>query len=164
MVLQAEAEQTIKRYANQQQFALLKKFKQRGTLGEKQLTTDLWLTEQQARELGYDALPGQDFLLSPTEPRTTTTKWGKTEQNLYGYIPTPQSAEQPTIEPISNIPPGESDLLFLTRIFPSTSIEESSQHIINLIENDPQQLVKEITAVGRNADTEQLLKALDLDL
>uniref|UniRef100_A0A6H1ZL88 Uncharacterized protein n=1 Tax=viral metagenome TaxID=1070528 RepID=A0A6H1ZL88_9ZZZZ len=162
MVLQAEAEQTIKRYANQQQFALLKKFKQRGTLGEKQLTTDLWLTEQQARELGYDALPGQDFLLSPTEPRTTTTKWGKTEQNLYGYIPTPQSAEQPTIEPISNIPPGESDLLFLTRIFPSTSIEESSQHIINLIENDPQQLVKEITAVGRNADTEQLLKALDL--
>ncbi|GAI45277.1 unnamed protein product [marine sediment metagenome] len=67
-----------KEYATPEQFELLKKFKKQGTLAEKELTRELWLTYEQAFELGYDVAEGEEFLLSPTERKP---------EALYGGIP-----------------------------------------------------------------------------
>ena len=78
-----------KEYASPKQLELLKRYLKEGTLGKKQLTKPLWLTSPQARELGYETPEGEDFLLSPTQPK---------EGALYGGIPLPITPVLPAFE------------------------------------------------------------------
>src|SRR3990167_10663127 len=81
-------------YADWKQFELLKKKKRLGQLPTTQLTTPLWLTNRQAKELGYDVPEGEDFLLEPSAPERPA---------LFGKIPPPTMPEPSPI--ISTVAP-----------------------------------------------------------
>src|SRR3990167_6658520 len=81
---------STKEFASPEQFNLLKKFKQEGTLARKQLTRPLWLTKEQAKELGYNQ-GESDFQLTPGEI---------TGDAIAGGLP------QPTIETVEPLTTG----------------------------------------------------------
>ncbi len=130
-----------KEYANPQQFDILKSSLSEGTLGQKQLTRDLWLTSQQAKELGYNVPEGQDFKLTPTEK---------------GGVPLPE------------IKPPEPDLL---AGFDTKSQEEITTNAIQtvfpdfkditsfntLLQTEPNLVTDTFLTGGRTADKEMLL-------
>ena len=57
-----------KTYASDLQFNILKDRKAKGTLGTAPLASDLWLTADQAKELGFNSGEA-DFHLTPTPPQ-----------------------------------------------------------------------------------------------
>ncbi len=123
-------------YATQEQFDLLKKYKEQGTLAEKELTTNLWLTGRQATELGYKVTPGEDFLLQTGEARA---------RHLYGEI----------------VPPDVPSLL--QRVYPEKfkkSPETAVQDIIGLAQQDTEAFLTDLRQRGRNPDTEDLVRTL----
>ena len=156
-------ENQTKEYATLKQFELLKKFKAQGTLQKKMLTRDLWLTNRQALELGYDVPKGEDFLLSPTEKKVTVSKFGWEEEALYGGVPLPPP-EEPTVQlegigvPEFELP--EFDISkIISRIYsdkPDITVDE----VDALVQEDPDKFLDDLIARGRTPDTENLLRVL----
>ena len=132
-----------KEYATPEQIKLLKKFGLQGTLGKKQLTRDLWLTSEQARDLGIEQPAGKDFLISPFAPK---------EGELYGRMPVEEPPKELTLP----------DVFF--KVYPDRKLgntqEEIERNINAFVYGDTEGFVKDLQAKGRNPDTENLLRTL----
>src|SRR3990167_11410450 len=88
---------STKEYASFDQFEALKRLKREGKRGE--LTRDIWLSKEQAKELGYNQ-GEEDFLLTPGDIE---------EGRVFGTLP------QPIIEPelptVQQFPPELTNLI-----------------------------------------------------
>jgi hypothetical protein len=128
--------QATKEYATPKQIEILKS----GT-SKKQLTRDLWLTPQQAKDLGYNQGEG-DFLLTPTAVKT---------ENLYGGVPQPSY--------LTNFYPNLSNTI--QKLYPDVQ-GATIDDVKALASQETDIFVNHIRSIGRNQDTLTLLKAMDI--
>ena len=144
MVLEA-----TKEYASPELFDILKSYKREGTLSKKQLTRDLWLKPEQAKELGYNQ-GEEDFLLTPGEI---------TEDAIAGRLP------QPTIEPqlpiTSQLPAELVDLL--KKVYGGTDVSFTPDTIIKQAQESPEDFLVDLQAKGKTSETIQLLQSLSVE-
>ncbi len=178
------------KFATRKQFDLLKKFKKAGTLQEKTLTSDVRLTNRQARELGFDAIEGEDFLLSPTlEGRVPLPRLRPPTPPGLGvpepvaplptqaipsepFVPPPPeglepepSVERPDFDELIALAETPEEVEFIQtlqvvdNVFPDISLEELGARA----EADPDRLLEDIVAQGRNENTVSLLRLLRLE-
>ena len=153
---------SVREYANRLQYDILKRARQEGTLSQKYLTKPLWLTHQQAVELGYDVPEGEDFLLEPAEPR---------EGALYGGIPLPTIPSPATVKPVQQPPlpviPTNVDTA-LRNLYPESfagteTPEETVLAFQSLVAEDPDTFIQDLASRGRSADTEAILRGFGLE-
>jgi len=154
-------------YISETQFNLLKRYKAEGTLAEKKLTRPLWLKPYQAKELGFETTEGEDFLLEPVVPGITG----------YGEIPVPEE-EEPEKPFELPVPVSESLKTLYPEMFrPEASYGYSELEIPQMVAETlhtfalehPEDFFEDIKAMGRNEDTENVLRFLlenerDIDL
>src|SRR3990167_9359509 len=164
-------------YADWKQFELLKKKKRLGQLPTTQLTTPLWLNNRQARELGYDATEGEDFLLEPGLPEPKA---------LFGRIPQPDIKEPSVVSrvepPVVKAPktiqgdaPGVGGAIddLLKRLYPESFLPGASYGykpeqmpaavLANLrgqIQENPDEFLNQLMAKNMPAETSALLTYL----
>ena len=149
-----------KAYVSLDQFELLRKFKREGTLAKKQLSQDLWLTKEQAKELGFNQ-GEEEFKLSPAEPLPG---------DVYGRIaqqPIPEF-KPPEIAPeaggnISNLLLRLYPTQFAPKVSQGMKPDEVLKTVQTQIELDPEQFLRELQLTNMPTESEVLLKYLGAD-
>ncbi len=134
-----------KNLATREQMDVLKKFLDQDILQQKIIAHEIYLSQGQARQLGYEIGRGEYIRLNPKEKGFDVT------------VSLVSDLEETEAQPL---PPVQDDFVIdelTAKAFPDITLEE-----VNVLADDPEAFQTALLEQGRNADTEALMKSLGI--